>query len=132
MVEMALVMPVFFLVVLGIIEFGRAMMVSNLVTSAAREGARMAVVDGSTNSEVTGAINTFLNQSLGVSSSNVSTTITVVAAEGNADPANQVANARTRDLITVKVQIPFDKVALLGGKYLSGKQLVGQSAMRHE
>ena len=132
MVEMALVMPVFFLVVLGIIEFGRAMMVSNMVTSAAREGARMAVVDGSTNTDVTNAINTFLHQSTGVSTSNISTTITVVPATGNADPSNQVANSHTRDLITVKVQIPFNSVALLKGNYLAGKKLVGQSAMRHE
>jgi len=38
-VEMALVLPIFFTVVLGIIEFGRAMMVSQLMATSAREGA---------------------------------------------------------------------------------------------
>ena len=37
LVEMALVLPIFFGVVLGIVEFGRAMMVSQMVTNAARE-----------------------------------------------------------------------------------------------
>lgn len=132
MVEMALVMPLFFMVVLGIMEFGRAMMVSNLVTNAAREGARMAVIDGSSNSDVTNSIKTFLNQSTGVSAADVTTTITVTAAAGNPNPGNEVGNARMRDLITVNVQVPFNSVMLIPGKYLAGKQLVGRSAMRHE
>ena len=47
MVEMALVLPIFLMLVLGIIEFGRAMMIANLVTNAAREGARVACVSRS-------------------------------------------------------------------------------------
>lgn len=132
MVEMALVLPVFLLVVAGILEFGRALMVLNLVTNAAREGARMAVIDGTTNSDVTSATNTFLNQALGQGGSSAVTTITVTAATGNPDPGNQVGNATTRDLITVKVQIPYNSVALISGKYLAGKQLTGMCSMRHE
>ncbi len=44
MVEMALLLPVLLLVVLGIAEFGRAFMTRQAVTHAAREGARVAVV----------------------------------------------------------------------------------------
>jgi Flp pilus assembly protein TadG len=134
MVEMALVLPLFLLLVLGVIEFGRAMMIANLVTNAAREGARMAVLDGSTNTEVNNAVEAFLQSSIGygITAADIDVTITVVAAAGNPNPANNVANAISRDLITVKVQIPFDKVALIPGDYLNGKQLSGQSAMRHE
>lgn len=132
MVEMALVLPVFLMLVLGIIEFGRALTVMNLVTNAAREGARMAVIDGTTNSDVTTAVSTFLNQAIGKSASSATTTITVTAATGNPDPANQVGSALPRDLVTVKVQIPFNSVALIPGKYLTGKQLSGVSSMRHE
>ena len=134
MVEMALVLPLFLMLVLGIIEFGRAMMIANLVTNAAREGARMAVLDGSTNTDVTNTVKTFLISAIGtsVSSSDITVTITVTAAAGNPNPANSVASSTTRDLITVKVSVPFNKVALIPGKYLAGKQLAGQSAMRHE
>lgn len=134
MVEMALVLPLFLMLILGIIEFGRAMMVANLVTNAAREGARMAVLDGSTNTDVTSAVQTFLQSAIGhsVSAGDIAVTITVTAATGNPNPANNVANASSRDLITVKVQLPFNKVALIPGNYLKGQQLVGQSAMRHE
>jgi Flp pilus assembly protein TadG len=123
---------VFLIVVAGIMEFGRALMVMNLVTNAAREGARMAVIDGCTNSEVTTSINSFLTQSLGQPGSAATTTITVAPATGNPDPLNQVGNATTRDLITVKVQIPYNSVALISGKYLAGKNLTGISSMRHE
>ena len=134
MVEMALVLPLFLMLVLGIIEFGRAMMIANLVTNAAREGARMAVLDGSTNTEVNNAVESFLQSAIGqgVSTSDIDVTITVTAAPGNPNPANNVANASSRDLINVRVQLPFNKVALIPGDYLDGKQLVGQSAMRHE
>ena len=134
MVEMALVLPLFLMLVLGIIEFGRAMMIANLVTNAAREGARMAVLDGSTNTEVNNAIETFLQSAIGtgVTTTDIDVTITVTAAAGNPDPANNIANATSRDLITVKVQLPFNKVALIPGNYLAGRQLVAQSAMRHE
>ena len=43
-VEFALVLPLLFLIVFGITEFGRAWMQMNVATSAAREGARLAVV----------------------------------------------------------------------------------------
>jgi Flp pilus assembly protein TadG len=134
MVEMALVLPLFLMLILGIIEFGRAMMVANLVTNAAREGARMAVLDGSTNSDVSNAVVTFLQSAIGqgLSSADISVAITVTAAPGNPNPANNLASATSRDLVSVKVQLPFNKVALIPGSYLKGKQLIGQSAMRHE
>lgn len=43
-VEFALVLPVLMLILLGIIEFGRAWNVKQTLTDAAREGARVAVV----------------------------------------------------------------------------------------
>lgn len=134
MVEMALVLPLFVMLVLGIIEFGRAMMIANLVTNAAREGARMAVLDGSTNADVTSTIRTFLRSAISssLSDSDMPVTITITAAPGNTNPANNLANANSRDLVTVRVQLPFNKVALVPGDYLGGKQLTGQSAMRHE
>ncbi len=131
-VEMALVLPIFLGLVLGIIEFGRGLMVGQLVTNAAREGARKAILDGSTNSDITSTIQSLLATSANVSTGNISVTITVTPASGNPDPGNNIAACRSKDLITIKVQIPFDKVALVAGKYLKGKMLTGQAAMRHE
>jgi len=44
MVEFVLVAPILFLVLLGIVDFGRAIAYNNEVTNAAREGARVAIL----------------------------------------------------------------------------------------
>lgn len=132
MVEMALVLPIFMMVSLGIIEFGRAMMVSNMVTNAAREGARTAVLDGSSNSQVQQVVVDFLVTSLDIESSDVTVTITITPATGNPNPGNQCSAAHTRDLIQLGVRVPYSAVAMIPADYLKGVQLAGRSAMRHE
>lgn len=131
-VEMAMVLPIFVMIVLGIVEFGRAMMVGQMVTNAAREATRLAIVDGSSNTSVTTWVTTFLNESLGVNTSDVTVAITVDPAPGNEDPLDKIEDAQTRDLVTIQVEVPFDKVSYIPGDYLSGKKLKGRSAMRHE
>ncbi len=132
MVEMALVLPLFFMVVLGIIEFGRAMMVSQLVTNSAREATRLAIIDGATNASVSQWVKDFLVQTCGVTTNDVAVTITVTAATGNPNPGNEIGNASARDLVTINVSLPFNKVSYIPGNYLAGKNLSAQSAMRHE
>lgn len=44
LVEFALVLPILLLVLFGITEFGRAIMTKNVLHTASREGARLAVV----------------------------------------------------------------------------------------
>ena len=44
LVEMAIILPLLLLLVMGIFEFGRAMYIKNTLTHAARAGARAAVV----------------------------------------------------------------------------------------
>jgi len=132
LVEMALVLPVFMMVVLGIIEFGRALWVANMVTNAAREATRMAVLDGSSNANVSQSAKDFLSSTLSVGASDVSVSIVITPADGNPNPANECANANTRDLIDITITVPFDKVSLIPGDYLAGKNLIGRSAMRHE
>lgn len=132
-VEMALVLPIFTMLVFGIIEFGRGFMIMQLVTNAAREGCRRAIIDGSTNSDVTNYIKTFMQSSANVAPSNTAVTITVTPAPGNpANSGNNLATCASRDLVTVKVQIPFSAVQLITAKYLKGKTLTGQASMRHE
>jgi len=43
-VEFALVLPILLMIVFGVTEFGRAWMTMNVLTAAAREGCRIAVV----------------------------------------------------------------------------------------
>ena len=46
--EFAIVAPVFFMMVIGFIEFGRALMVQQVLINASRVGARMATTTGAT------------------------------------------------------------------------------------
>jgi Flp pilus assembly protein TadG len=50
LVEMALVLPVLILIVVAIFDFGRAVFAFNSISNAAREGARIGIVDQSTGS----------------------------------------------------------------------------------
>jgi len=61
LVEFALVMPVFIILLFGIMEFGRLWEVSNILTSAAREGARVAAVTAPDVEAVSGAVQNVLD-----------------------------------------------------------------------
>lgn len=132
LVEMAMTLPLFLTIILGIVEFGRAMMVSQLLTNSAREAARQSVMNGSTNAETEKIVRDFLTDVLGVSAADITVTITVTEALGNPPCGNDVSLAQRRDLCTVMVKVPFDKVSFVGGEFLASKQLLGQCAMRHE
>ena len=59
-VEMAIVLGLLILLVFGIIEMGRAIMVNQVITNAAREGARRAVIPGATDAQVQARIDQYL------------------------------------------------------------------------
>jgi Flp pilus assembly protein TadG len=72
LVEFALVLPVFLLLLIGITEFGRAWMTRNILTGASREAVRIAAVQGNTASALSRA-NTILS-SAGISGAAVNIT----------------------------------------------------------
>ncbi len=119
-VEFAIVAPVFFLLVLGMIEYGRMVMVQQVITNASREGARQAVLDGATTAEVQTVVNDYL-----ASGSITGATVTVTP-----DPPS---DAEFGDPVTVKVSIPFSQVSWLPSPmYLGGKTLIATTVMRRE
>jgi Flp pilus assembly protein TadG len=120
------------MIVLGIVEFGRAMMVAQLLTNGAREGARLAVLPDATNASVETAVLDFVESSVGVPRAKVTVAITITPAAGNPNPGNVLANARKRDLCDVKVDVKFTDVDYIPGKFLADRKLVGQCAMRRE
>ncbi|HET6360941.1 MAG TPA: TadE/TadG family type IV pilus assembly protein [Gemmatimonadota bacterium] len=60
LVEFAILVPVLMGVVIGIFEFGRAWNVDQVLTNAAREGARLAVIGTSNEGDVIEAVETAL------------------------------------------------------------------------
>jgi Flp pilus assembly pilin Flp len=119
-VEFALVAPIFLLMVLGMVEVGRAIMVQQIITNASREGARQAVLDGSTGTNVENYVNTYLN---GVSLPDATVTF----------PQGQPQDADYGEPVEVHVSIPFGQVSWLPSPmYLSGKTLNASTVMRRE
>ena len=60
MVETALVLPIVLLVSVSIFEFGRAYQTWQVLTNAAREGARIAILPGTVDSDVTARVQQYL------------------------------------------------------------------------
>jgi len=61
MLETAMVLPLILLVSVSIFEFGRAYQTWEVLTNAAREGARVAVLPGTTVSDVQTRVVTYMN-----------------------------------------------------------------------
>ena len=57
LVETGIVVVILVILLTGIVEFGRAWMVANMITHALRDGARMAAITSATNRDATGHIN---------------------------------------------------------------------------
>jgi Flp pilus assembly protein TadG len=60
LLEMALTLPLLLLVCVGILEFGRAYQTWQVLTNAAREGARIAVLPGTTTADIENRVQTYL------------------------------------------------------------------------
>lgn len=119
-VEFAVVAPILFLLIFGMIEFGRMVMVQQVLTNASREGARVGILDGATTSEVTSKVNTYLT-----AAKITGATVTVTP-----DPPS---NAGAGDSVTVDVKVNFNNVTWLPVPwFLGGKQLEATTVMRRE
>ena len=126
MAEFAIVLPIFILAVIGIIEFGRAVMVQQILVNAAREGARRAIVPGATNDEVTGLVDDYLvKASLGAPSRQVAIWD---ENESNLD----LATADSHDLIQVVVEVPYDEVGVAISSYFANSKMRARVQMRKE
>lgn len=103
-VEFAVVAPVFFLFVMGILEIGRGMMVQHLLLNAARQGCRAGILPSNGNTQITSAVADTLNPA-GITSQSVAVTVN--------DVTGDALNASTGDDITVSVTIPTNSVTWL-------------------
>jgi len=60
LIEAAVTIPIVLLIAVGIFEFGRAYQTWQVLTNAAREGARLAVISGSTDADVTTTVRNYM------------------------------------------------------------------------
>jgi Flp pilus assembly protein TadG len=123
-VEFAIVAPVFFLMIFGMIEYGRLVMVQQVLTNATREGARRAVLEDATADTVRTVVRNYLDNS-SINGNNPNLQITV-------DPEPQSAT-EDDEAITVSVSLPFRDVSWLPAPlYLNATTMNASSVMRRE
>jgi Flp pilus assembly protein TadG len=130
LVEFAFVFPTLLLVMLGIIDFGFLFQRYEVVTNAAREGARVAILPGYQAADVQARVNQYLT----VAGLTPTDPVVVSAPTPTSIPGSgQCITVRT---VTVAYQHQFlflgPILGLMGGGALTNKTLNATSAMRSE
>ena len=133
MVEFAFVAPILFLLLLGIFELGRGLMVTELLMAGARAGARVGVIPGKSTKDVGTATTNYMS-TLGITSDTATVYVNDIAIGGSgADP---LTNASSGAEVTVKLSVPVSSITWLPqGMFLgsaSNLSLTGQFTMRRE
>ncbi len=109
--------PLLFLLILGMFEFGRMVMSQQILTNAAREGARRAILEQSTVSEVKQTVTNYLAKS----------SISGASVDVSPDP---LTSAGFGDPVTVTCSVSFDQVSWLPvPRFFGGKTLTARSTM---
>jgi Flp pilus assembly protein TadG len=133
LMETALTLPILLLVSVGIFEFGRAYQTWQILTNAAREGARVSVLPNTTVSDVQARVTAYMQsgQLPGYASATISVNQTA--------PISIGAATATASIVTV--QYPFNFIVLnpvaqlvVGGSNLGGAPLTltASAEMRNE
>ena len=115
-VEMAVVLPILLTILFGIIEFGWAFMIYQSITNAAREGCRVAVLQGASDADIQTRVGSYMSL-VGISNYQL-----------------QITHYTTTDPTeTVVVRVPYSSVSLLGGYFgPTNFDIAGKACMRKE
>lgn len=115
LVEFALILPILILIFMGIIDFGRAIYAFNSVSNAAREGARVGIVDQTMTGGAYNAAIEAANQAtaLGLSASNPSQVLVSFPNTGGNCPTVSVGCP-----IRVRVQYQFTAITPIIGRII--------------
>lgn len=141
-VETALVMPVFFMFVFAIIEFGHATMINNVLKNATRTAARWGSATGATTAEV----EQYARDRMGGAIDPAMVSILIKDASqfdnGGATPQSnndfqampdiELEDAEPRQLFMIRASIPYGSVSLIPHPWLGNVLLSGETFTRHE
>jgi hypothetical protein len=125
LVEFALTLPLLLLIIVGIFDFGLAFQQLGVVTNAAREGARMAVLPGYSSTDIEGRVTAYLEAG-GVTAT---PQIEVIPHPPDADTPFATMEVSVRVDYTFKYVAPFAQ--MFGGTF-GTVTLPARSTMRTE
>ena len=139
--ETAIVLPVFFILLFGLIEFGHVFMTIHTLNSAARRAARLGIREASSTADVRALAEKIASSamsvdkvSIAVKDGSIFDTAGVDASSIDYDslPDIELADAERRQMFTVRVSVDYADIAILGPPWLGHLQVYGQAVMRHE
>jgi Flp pilus assembly protein TadG len=90
LLEAAITIPIILLISVGIFEFGRAYQTWQVLTNAAREGARLAVINGTTDADVTARVRAYMQAGSLPNYATATVTVTRAVALTAADTASKI------------------------------------------
>ena len=102
-VEMAIVLPLLLVLILGTIEYGWMFLHAQQVTNAARQGARTAVLPYSTNTTVETAVGSLMTAA-GMGDSGYTLTLT----------PEDIGDVVPHQNVNVEVTVPYANITLIG------------------
>jgi Flp pilus assembly protein TadG len=129
LIEFALTFPILLLVVMGIVDFGLLFQQYEVLTNAAREGARVAVLPGYGTTDIQTRVNQYI-QATNLTPANVTTSVT-------SPPPLAIGTGLCVSVKTVTVTYPHQYAFLSGiarffGATFGTKTLTATASMRSE
>ena len=119
--------------IFGMIEFGRAIMVKQILTNASREGARQAVLDSQTPTASTVKSNVATYLTNAVIPGSTSSDVTIDAIDVNGAHTTEPTLGAYGTPVTVTVQVPYSRVSWLPTpKFFGSITLKAITVMRRE
>lgn len=104
-VEAAILFPVLLLLTFGIIEYGWLFLNANLITNAARHGARIAIRASTTNAQVMNSI------------SDLMATANITGHQVTISPSD-VSSMNVGEVVRVEISVPWEQIAIINAPFL--------------
>jgi Flp pilus assembly protein TadG len=129
LVELAVVLPLLLILIAGIVDFGFLLQSYEVVTNAAREGARIGVLPGYNTADIQGRVAAYVSAAglAGTPTTTVSQVSITPGGGGAAFPAVRVSVAYTHQYLFIKPM-----VTLIGKVFPTSKSFTATSVMRTE
>ncbi len=140
-IEVAFTLPVFGILLAGLMEFGHYFMVVHTLNAAARRGALLGSYQTSTNMDVTQKVQSIVGAAFNVSKATVIVRDASVFDTANFNPSNtnyntlpavDLTKCKTSDCFLVQVSVPYNQIALLPPFWIKNATVTGRAVMRHE
>jgi hypothetical protein len=141
-VETAVVLPVFLLLLFAILEFGHAQLINNMLSSACRNAARVGAVEGSTTAQVESRVEQTLGTVVPLSAVQIYVKNASSFDGGSSTPSSgaglealpdaELRDMESRTLFVVRAKIPYNEIAIVPMPFLADVVLDAQAFMRHE